>query len=127
MPITATEAKAFRWTEEGGNRLWDEKGMYLEARANGSKLWFLKYRFDGREKRLGLGSYHEVSLAAARRARDEARAAIQSGHDPLFERKMEKIERKCQISGVFQLSANCHECVNGARRGLELTAQHSEI
>jgi len=34
----------------------DGQGMYLEVRPNGSKLWFLKYRIDGKEKRLGLGS-----------------------------------------------------------------------
>ncbi|MBX7497014.1 Arm DNA-binding domain-containing protein [Qipengyuania sp. 6B39] len=60
-------------------------------RPNGSKLWLLQYRVDGKEKRLGLGSYPAISLADARKARDEARATIQAGGDPLHDRKMSKI------------------------------------
>jgi hypothetical protein len=44
--------------------------MYLEIRPSGSKLWFLKYRIDGKEKRLGLGSFPVLSLAEGRTARD---------------------------------------------------------
>ncbi|GAB2577067.1 hypothetical protein GCM10027066_19670 [Dyella jejuensis] len=37
-------------------RLYDEKGMYLEVAPSGGKLFRLKYRFEGKEKRLALGS-----------------------------------------------------------------------
>ena len=37
-------------------RLYDEKGLYLEVTPAGGKLWRLKYRFDGKEKRLALGA-----------------------------------------------------------------------
>lgn len=36
-------------------RLADSGGLYLEVAANGSKRWFCKYRFAGKEKRLALG------------------------------------------------------------------------
>ena len=38
-------------------RLADAGGLYLEVAPSGSKRWFWKYRFDGKEKRLALGSY----------------------------------------------------------------------
>ncbi|MBP7133181.1 MAG: DUF4102 domain-containing protein [Aquabacterium sp.] len=43
-------------------RLSDAGGLYLEVTPNGSKRWFAKYRFDGKEKRLALGSYPGVTL-----------------------------------------------------------------
>jgi hypothetical protein len=36
-------------------RLSDGGGMYLEISPAGGKLWRLKYRFGGKEKRLALG------------------------------------------------------------------------
>ncbi|MBX7527753.1 tyrosine-type recombinase/integrase [Qipengyuania vesicularis] len=79
----------------------DEKGLYLEIRPSGSRLWFLKYRIDGQEKRIGLGSYPDVSLADARKARDEARIKIRTGRDPLQERKMAKIEARIGAGNTF--------------------------
>jgi Arm DNA-binding domain len=63
-------------------RLWDEKGLYLEVSPAGGKLWRLKYRFGGKEKRLSLGKYPEVGLKEARKRRDEARELLSSDIDP---------------------------------------------
>ena len=41
-------------------RLYDEKGLYLEVTLADGRLWRLKYRFDGEEKRLALGAYPAV-------------------------------------------------------------------
>lgn len=37
-------------------RLSDERGLYLEIAPSGGKWWRLKYRFEGKEKRLSLGT-----------------------------------------------------------------------
>src|SRR6478672_4244388 len=71
-------------------RLFDGGGMYLEVMPNGSRYWRLKYRFAGKEKRLALGVYPEVSLADARGLRDDARAAMRVGRDPSADRKTER-------------------------------------
>ncbi len=63
-------------------RLADAGGLYLEVAPNRSRRWFWKYRFDGKEKRLALGSHPDTSVKAARLARDEARKAHQGGTDP---------------------------------------------
>lgn len=68
-------------------RLFDGRGLYLEVAPAGGKWWRLKYRFGGKEKRLSLGVYPEVSLATARRRRDELRLALADGRDPGAERK----------------------------------------
>lgn len=54
-------------------RLFDGGGLYLEATPAGGRYWRLKYRHGGKEKRLALGVYPEVSLAAARKAAEAAR------------------------------------------------------
>ena len=67
MPLTDVEIKKTKYSREDGKpeRLADAGGMYLELSASGGKWWRLKYRFGGKEKRLSLGTYPEVSLKAA--------------------------------------------------------------
>lgn len=74
-------------------RLFDERGLYLEVMPNGSKYWRLKYRFNGKDKRLALGVFPEVSLAVARDKRDTARKLVAEGTDPSFARKEAKRQR----------------------------------
>jgi hypothetical protein len=71
-------------------RLSDEKGLYLEIMPKGSKYFRLKYRFDGKEKRLAFGVYPETSLKEARQKRDEARKLMEQGIDPGEQRKAMK-------------------------------------
>lgn len=61
--------------------------MYLEVTPNDTRTWFLKYRLAGRERRISFGSAYEVSLAEARRKRDEARALVRDGQDPVAARR----------------------------------------
>ena len=57
----------------------DEKGLYLLVKPNGSKLWYFKYRFGGKEKKMPIGQFPEVGLAHARRIRDVARVKMAEG------------------------------------------------
>ncbi|WP_462430089.1 Arm DNA-binding domain-containing protein [Bilophila wadsworthia] len=59
-------------------KLLDCDGLYIHVSPAGGKLWRLFYRFDGNQKTLALGKYPEVSLAEARKRRDEARALNES-------------------------------------------------
>jgi len=64
-------------------KLSDGGGLYLEVMPTGSKLWRLKYRqADGKENRLSFGPYPEITLAAARDKRTEARRLLHDGIDP---------------------------------------------
>lgn len=81
MPLSDT---AIRSASAGGSarKLADEKGLYLLLAPTGGKLWKLKYRFAGKEKKLSFGSYPEVSLKEARHRRDNARSLLAAGIDP---------------------------------------------
>ena len=78
--------------EKARARLADSGGLYLEVSPNGSRRWFWKYRKDGKEGRLALGSYPAVTLKAARQARDEAKAKRAEGVDPVQARQVEKLK-----------------------------------
>ena len=73
-------------------RFPDSGGMYLQVSPAGSKRWFLKYRIAGAEKQLALGSYPDVTLTAARKARDAAKLQKSEGVDPVQARKIEKLK-----------------------------------
>lgn len=68
----------------------DSHGLYLLVNPTGSRLWRFKYRFNGKEKLLALGSYPLVSLKLARDKRDAARLLLVEGYDPSTERKRRK-------------------------------------
>ncbi|MBZ0103104.1 MAG: integrase arm-type DNA-binding domain-containing protein [Thermoanaerobaculia bacterium] len=63
-------------------KLFDGAGLYLEVTPAGGRLWRFKYRYQGRERKLALGKFPEVSLAAARDRHHEARKALAQGRDP---------------------------------------------
>lgn len=80
-PLTDTAIKVAK-PREKAYKLTDGQGLYLEVMPNGSKLWRLKYRYAGKEKRLAVGAYPAVPLQQARRRRDEAREQLAEGTDP---------------------------------------------
>ncbi len=86
-------------------RMFDGGGLYLEISPTGGKLWRFKYRFDGKEKRLALGKYPEVSLASARKRREAARELIANAVDPSEERKAKRAERAARLENNFEAVA----------------------
>ena len=60
----------------------DFEGLFLLVTPSGSKLWKVKYRLHGKEKKLSLGAYPAISLAQARMLKEEARAKLAQGIDP---------------------------------------------
>ena len=86
-------------------RFADAGGMYLQVSPKGSKRWFLKYRIDGKEKQLALGSYPKVTLTAARKARDAAKLQKSEGRDPVQTRKVEKLKATRTTGDTFKALA----------------------
>src|SRR5258706_1598705 len=84
---------------------WDERGLFIDVRPNGSLYWRFKYRLKGKEKLLALGVYPVVTLATARRLRDEAQTLITSGKDPLAERKTVKLAQAASNAKTFEAVA----------------------
>jgi integrase len=83
-------------------KMGDSLGLFLLVQPSGGKLWRLKYRVEGREKKLSLGAYPDVSLSEARRRRDEARALLSAGKDPSREKKRDKLRSRLQAGELFR-------------------------
>ncbi len=90
MPLTDTTIRKTKPTDKA-QCLPDGGGLYLEIAPAGGKWWRLKYRFDGKEKRISLGTYPDTGLASARAKRDEARKLLAAGVDPGEQRKAAKV------------------------------------
>jgi integrase len=87
---------------EKARKLSDGGGLYLELMPAGARYWRLKYRYGGKEKRLALGVYPEVTLADARKQRDAARELLRDGRDPAAERKADKARAKLSTAETFE-------------------------
>lgn len=77
-------------------------GLYLEVMPTGARYWRLKYRFSGKEKRLALGVFPEISLADARTAVEKARALLREGVDPSAKRKADNLARRIAHDNTFE-------------------------
>ncbi|OTA14942.1 integrase [Xenorhabdus vietnamensis] len=76
--------------------------MYLLVKTTGSKYWRLKYRIAGKEKLLAIGTFPLITLAEARRKRDEAKKLIAEGIDPNQDKKQKKLAAQGEISNTFE-------------------------
>lgn len=102
MPLTDTAIRKAK-SGEKTTRIFDGGGLYLELSPAGGKLWRLKYRFDGKEKRLAFGAYPDVTLVRARTRRDEARKLLADGIDPGEHRKAAKAHRAGLAANTFEV------------------------
>ncbi|RQZ17753.1 DUF4102 domain-containing protein [Burkholderia sp. Bp9031] len=104
MPLTDTAIKNAKPAAKP-TRLFDGGGLYLEISPAGGKWWRLKYRFGGKEKRISLGVYPDVSLQTARKRRAEARERLAAGTDPGEVKKADKRAAKLAASNSFEAVA----------------------
>jgi len=104
MPLTDVTVR----NAKPGNKpikLADARGLYLEVSPSGGKWWRLKYRFEGKEKRLSLGVYPDVGLKEARERRDAARKLLADGVDPSANRKAQKAAKVDEAANSFEVVA----------------------
>ncbi len=104
MPLTDTKIRGEKPADKP-KRLYDERGLYLEVSPSGGRWWRLKYRIAGREKRLSLGVYPDVSLKEARERRDESRKLLADGIDPSENRKALKSASLDRAANSFEVVA----------------------
>lgn len=104
MPLTDIAVRNAKHTSKT-QRLSDSAGLYLEISPAGGKWWRFKYRYEGKEKRLSLGVYPDVSLRSARERRDEARQLLAQGIDPSQHRKATKSAKAMRAANSFEVIA----------------------
>lgn len=105
MPLTDTAIRNAKPADKP-RKLFDAGGLFLLLTATGQRYWRLKYRFAGKEKLLALGVYPEVSLAAARKRREEAREKLAAGIDPGEAKKADARAARIAAANSFEAVAN---------------------
>jgi integrase len=104
MTLTAiqiTKAKP----ESKLKKLSDGHGLQLHIFPNGSKLWRLAYRFDGKQKLLALGAFPDVELKDAREAKDTAKKLLADGVDPNQQKRLDKALKAHERTNTFEAIA----------------------
>jgi len=87
-------------------RMADGKGLCLEVRPNGSKLWRYRYRMDGKASMLSLGAYPIVTLEGARGARKEAHVLVGGGINPVQDKKARAVAEQAARGNTFKAVSN---------------------
>lgn len=101
MKLTVKQIDSSK-ARERDYKLSDGGGLYLLVKSNGSKYWRLKYRFDGKEKLFSIGVYPVITLADARRKRDDAKKLLSDGIDPGEKKKERRLSAKAESVNTFK-------------------------
>lgn len=101
MPLSDLTVRSAKTTSKAYS-LADHDGLALFVSAQGSKLWHSRYYWAGKQKRMSLGTYPEITLREARRVRDEARALLAKGVNPRHDRKQKRAAIRFADENTFE-------------------------
>ena len=105
MPLGDTFVRQVKPSgKASGDSYADGGGMYLLVKPAG-KYWRMDYRFAGKRKTLALGVYPAVTLAQARRKRDDAKARLAEDIDPGVVKQAEKAAKAIAGENTFEAVA----------------------
>lgn len=104
MPLTDTAVRQAKQAEKEYS-ITDGNGLSLYVATNGTKSWHFRFSWHGKQPRMSLGTYPEISLKDARDLRDQARAMVAKGVDPRLERRKSKVEASIKVENTFEVVA----------------------
>jgi integrase len=107
-------------------KMGDALGLFLLVQPTGGKLWRVKFRVDGREKKLAIGTYPEISLAEARKRRDDARDMVAAGKDPAREKQRGKTRARLEADNTFS-AISAEYCKKRRRDGAKAWAPATAV
>lgn len=101
MPLSDIQVRQLS-PRESDYKKADGGGLYVQVQSTGSKLWRLRYRFNGKENVLSFGAYPAVTLARARELRTEAKTLLADGIDPSAHAKEKKATQAALTEHTFR-------------------------
>ena len=101
MPLSDIQVRNLK-PRDKSYKVTDFEGLFVLVKANGSRLWQFKYRMFGKERLLSIGVYPQVSLAQARKAKDDARAKVAAGIDPSEAKQSERRIKQEEAAHTFE-------------------------
>jgi hypothetical protein len=107
LPVSYIPCRLSKYSPDGGNRLRDGGGLYLELLPSRAKKWRLDYQKSGSksENLLTFGDYPAVGLSAARERREEACAQIAEDTDPALPRDVARATVSDALRNTFRAVA----------------------
>jgi len=102
----------------------DGAGLYLQVSKVGTKSWIFRFRTGGKQREMGLGALHTVSLAQAREKAKACRASLLDGVDPLEARNAVKLEAALDRAKTVTFD-HCAKQYIAAHRGSWKNAKHA--
>ncbi|ENW78431.1 hypothetical protein F909_04121 [Acinetobacter sp. ANC 3929] len=102
--LSDTKIKSLKPTEKM-YRVLDAERLYIEVRPSGKKVWRLKYTLNGKEGTISLGEYPVVSLAEARKKKDETKTLLKDGINPSEDKRNKKQENLAAHGNTFKAVA----------------------
>src|SRR4051812_10695664 len=100
----ALTARSVATLKEAG-RYGDGQGLYLQITPAGVKSWLLRYERNGRERSMGLGPLHTVSLQEARERARKERQKLLDGIDPLDARRSARAKVALETAKAINFEA----------------------
>ena len=95
----------------------DGAGLHLCVKATGGKSWIFRYRYGGKEREMGLGPLHTVSLAEAREKALAQRKMLLDGVDPLAAKHASEVQRKLAEASVITFDTAATSYIASHRAG----------
>jgi len=83
-------------------RILDAERLYIEVRPSGKKIWRFKYTLNGKEGTISFGEYPSVSLAEARKKKEEAKILLAKGINPVEDRNQKEEEKRAATNNSFK-------------------------
>jgi hypothetical protein len=116
MALTDTAIRLAR-PRERVYRLNDGRGLCVLIQPNGAKWWRFRYRWQGRELMLSMGTYPDTPLAEARKQRDIARGQLARGVNPSDERQKKRnpVDRTFEGVAKHWLAGLLKQVLSGKR------------
>lgn len=101
MPLSDAKIRSLK-PKDKSFKVSDFEGLYVLVKPNGSKLWQFKYRLHGKERKLSIGAYPDISLLQARKMKSEARAQVAVGIDPSESKQEAKLRSREAHGNTFE-------------------------
>jgi len=104
-PLNDTLIKTVK-PKEKDYTLSDGDGLQLLVKAIGSKVWEVRYTINGKTTKTTIGTYPKVSLANARKIRDQYKTTATEGISPTYLKKQKTNTPLKQTTSNSSLSIN---------------------
>jgi integrase len=103
MPLTDATIRNAQAVPGKTPKLSDGGGLQVWITGSGSKLWYLAYRFGGKQRKLAIGPYPRIGLKEARQRRDDAKRQIEAGVDPSLQKRLDRLSAVSEQAATFEV------------------------